>query len=1403
MKINYKINKLFAIALIVCFIITGFQGFNVFSQESDSGYKDTDFVIAYARDGQSSDSVNTSWDRNIPFPGGDFSKTNENVSTNVLNDGSSEHSSEAYRELNEINGGLVTIDFDFSMDKVMEAAFRLLDNKTTLFGIVTKNNGIYLEQPNGALVFLCPCSASYVTGEFTYVVKAVIDFDSQRIVSVQINGKTYAKDKPYANAVTKANGFDISTSRETVGVLTNRRLFISGGYYVYECFWNANGNLPDDWSLKTETGAASLKTAALRFPDKHSLLLDSLNGSVEFEKSISPVTGNIIFEINTFQSKKRDDFYINLGCGSEIAVSVTSDGNSFGYINEAGAFVPFYAYMDNVWYHIKLDVDTENSTCDIYLNNKLKVRGAKLAGNVNSIDKISVKSGKNPSNLVIDDILLYRKRIYDDYVSAPVAVEKKDNNTLLCMQMCPLWTEGTHYGWDPIKAASSDREPLLGFYDEHNPEVYDWSIKWMLEHGVDFQFQCVYPVAMINYDIVSKEPIKNNMVREFNGLTSGFMNAKYSDQMKFAVILECTTFFHGYEHNDEFFNYYLPFYIEYYLKDDRYMKIDGRPVIGVFSLKSFLNIFDDGTGDESIKKGIKKFRQVCIDAGVGNPYILSNDSTASNLIKMAADAGLDGITAYGLGGSATFTTQKANMQSTVELCKAEGIDFWPIATPVRDDIAWRIYSGYSHTGEEFTEHLSWMQNDLMPSISSSVSKKVINMTTWDEYGEGHIIAPTVGKQFEYLDSIRKVFSKDSDKHEDLIPTDEQKKRMDMLYVQDRKTVLTKTDTEGNNPTNIKVIQGEREYDTPKNIPENIKKGYYFTTAKDAAKCTPLEGVSEIVGGNTGIIVNPNSANPTITLNEKLDMDAYDVTYAKLRMKKNPTSGGGWLSWSSDLLPGFSGEHKVYFNPGTDNGSEFKDYYIPVGKSAFWKGKISNIKLQLGDISEHSTPFVVESIEFLSDNEITNADKIVVDGWIQKAKPSIKVKDGIIMVPLRQTLFSSGASYVRSFESTDTYSCFYNDVYAEIKIGETSAYVGNKKVALPAAAFKNSDIVNDEVFVPVEFVSAVLSDKNISWNEKERTLNIVSVAGENGTGSATARKLIASIDFDSASDFETSYGIDNMSFKDGILSGTTSSNDPQMMFKLNIPAAETKLVEIKMNTAGSQNINFYFITDKDQVWNEFKRSPAYPTNPGDNIIRIDTVKDVGNWQDTIKNLRLDPADDSGQTFTIDYIRFYGDEIKESGMKKDLSSCVLSNEEGYEWQFSKNTYLDGWQGNKFLGSVEVQDGALNAVIIGKTPILMNRRNIGIDCEKIKGITIKYKNNTLARKAKLYFITDKTKALNEAALFELKVKPMDSGFTEYSIDTAESANWNGKLLNLVFVPAENMTGSVLIDNIKLQYR
>ena len=130
----------------------------------------------------------------------------------------------------------------------------------------------------------------------------------------------------------------------------------------------------------------------------------------------------------------------------------------------------------------------------------------------------------NPSGLLGKRCCIFYIYDYADYCPVPNKVESPDYT--LIMSVCSLWREGTHYGWDYV-SPWDETTPVLGYYDEGIPETADWEIKYMVEHGIDFQSFCWYPDK-------KDAPFKNLECRYH--LHDGFMNAEYSHMMKYCLI---------------------------------------------------------------------------------------------------------------------------------------------------------------------------------------------------------------------------------------------------------------------------------------------------------------------------------------------------------------------------------------------------------------------------------------------------------------------------------------------------------------------------------------------------------------------------------------------------------------------------------------------------------------------------------------------------------------------------------------------------------------------------------------------------------------------------------------------------------------------------------------------------
>lgn len=120
--------------------------------------------------------------------------------------------------------------------------------------------------------------------------------------------------------------------------------------------------------------------------------------------------------------------------------------------------------------------------------------------------------------------------------------------------------------WDMIRQVYPDWEPLLGWYDEGNPENVDWQIKWAVEHGIS-SF-CV-------------DWYWCRGVQRFDHWVKAFQQARFRKYLKW--------YLHWCNHNDpgahsrEDQKAVTEFWIENYFKTPEYYKDEtGRPLVVIY-----------------------------------------------------------------------------------------------------------------------------------------------------------------------------------------------------------------------------------------------------------------------------------------------------------------------------------------------------------------------------------------------------------------------------------------------------------------------------------------------------------------------------------------------------------------------------------------------------------------------------------------------------------------------------------------------------------------------------------------------------------------------------------------------------------------------------------------------------
>jgi hypothetical protein len=339
-----------------------------------------------------------------------------------------------------------------------------------------------------------------------------------------------------------------------------------------------------------------------------------------------------------------------------------------------------------------------------------------------------------------------------------------------------LWKEGDAYaGWDYVYPFAARRKPFLGWYDEGSSEVADWEIKWQVEHGIDFEQYCWYrPNDAINH------PIKDGVLEQ--GIRDGLFNARYSALKRFTIMY--TNQGAGDTNPEDWQNHIIPYWIEYFFKDPRYLKVDGQPVLAIYYPDNFLRDFG---GVEGARRAIQRLREDCVRAGFPGVIVLMELRTANREVMQQMKAmDIDYCYAY-TWGTGDVARQRQENVAQREAAAAVGLGMLPSIS-----VGWQTspWDGTQDPGNgwasvsDYQALALWAKDEFMPSLpTGSLGRRVLMLANWNEFGEGHFLMPSNLAGFGYVDALRAVFTL-GEQHTDLRPQQAQTRRFTTLFPKD-------------------------------------------------------------------------------------------------------------------------------------------------------------------------------------------------------------------------------------------------------------------------------------------------------------------------------------------------------------------------------------------------------------------------------------------------------------------------------------------------------------------------------------------------------------------------------------------------------------------------------------------
>ena len=243
-----------------------------------------------------------------------------------------------------------------------------------------------------------------------------------------------------------------------------------------------------------------------------------------------------------------------------------------------------------------------------------------------------------------------------------------------------------------------------------------------------------------------------------------------------------------------------------------------------------------------------------------------------------------------------------------------------------------------------------------------------------------------------------------------------------------------------------------------------------------------------------LVVTPGVNEPIIGLDDIPDCDLYDVTYIKIRMKNNISSAGGVVFFTTDSEGTFDNNKRVYFASPQSKLSTYTDYYVPVGQNVRWKGKLTGLRIEPGNIWNKGVgnEFRIESIELIADKQLTNGVKIVRNGATVATQNSPAYRNGQLMVPLQDVAKQAGLQ-VNWLGGSDSYIVTNSSGGVWFKCGDTSCLKLNGTTTTSAysvdqAAFAESEDINDTVYVSVKLFKDIFGI-TVTYDESSKTIKI--------------------------------------------------------------------------------------------------------------------------------------------------------------------------------------------------------------------------------------------------------------------------------------------------------------------------
>lgn len=304
--------------------------------------------------------------------------------------------------------------------------------------------------------------------------------------------------------------------------------------------------------------------------------------------------------------------------------------------------------------------------------------------------------------------------------------------------------------WDCVRRVAPNRKPLLGYYDEANPECVDWQIKWAVENGV-------------TGFLVDWYWLKGNqhLVHWFDA----YRKARYRDQLKVAIMWANHN--PPNSHTREDWRTVTQHWIDNYFNLPGYYRVEEKPAVFIWNPPL---IRSDLGGSKAVREAFDESQAMARAAGYeGITFITVNGCNSEAEVPALIEEGYHGRTNYHEWGDAVAMAPSPNRMLFGDVVKTAAaawkrrdamsaeLVYYPLV-----DSGWDSRPWHGNKAQVFSGRTVPFFEDLLRQAKEyclANSKPFVVIGPVNEWGEGSYIEPCTEYGFGMMEAVRNVFAK--------------------------------------------------------------------------------------------------------------------------------------------------------------------------------------------------------------------------------------------------------------------------------------------------------------------------------------------------------------------------------------------------------------------------------------------------------------------------------------------------------------------------------------------------------------------------------------------------------------------------------------------------------------------